>query len=228
MPQGVYEHRPAKFCRKCGNPKPLPGYCKPCRAAYMHRFYEEHREKPASNYNDHTICRKCGQPKLPGRCKSCCSRTYRKVYMRSYYENHKEKAARVQAEYYITNRDSSLARSRAWEKANPEFVAARKARRRVALHAAMGSHTTQEWRAIIARQRSKCAICKKRCRLTLDHMIPLSRGGSDLALNIQGLCKSCNSAKHAKELKQYNRSLFDRTTAFLGSGANHAKSLDQC
>lgn len=42
---------------------------------------------------------------------------------------------------------------------------------------------------------NKCAICKKEEWLTLDHITPLSKGGSNNIDNLQVLCKECNLKK---------------------------------
>lgn len=60
---------------------------------------------------------------------------------------------------------------------------------------AEGSHTAQEWAALIAACEGKCLRCKKIAPLTKDHVQPLSKGGADYIDNIQPLCRSCNSAK---------------------------------
>lgn len=41
----------------------------------------------------------------------------------------------------------------------------------------------------------ECGATKEDCRLEIDHIIPVSRGGSDELSNLQVLCKDCNSAK---------------------------------
>ncbi|MHB1787783.1 MAG: HNH endonuclease [Acidimicrobiales bacterium] len=40
--------------------------------------------------------------------------------------------------------------------------------------------------------------CGSRCRLEYDHIIPVSRGGSDTARNIELPCEVCNRAKGAR------------------------------
>jgi hypothetical protein len=42
-----------------------------------------------------------------------------------------------------------------------------------------------------------CAHCHQRRFLTLDHIVPVSKGGSDELSNLQTLCRSCNSRKGA-------------------------------
>jgi hypothetical protein len=48
------------------------------------------------------------------------------------------------------------------------------------------------------RDQGECARCGSRERLEYDHIIPVSKGGSNTARNIELLCQSCNGAKGAR------------------------------
>lgn len=61
-----------------------------------------------------------------------------------------------------------------------------------------GSFSLQEWEELKAKQGNRCAKCKEEKKLTIDHIIPLSKGGKNIISNIQPLCGSCNSSKGAK------------------------------
>lgn len=91
---------------------------------------------------------------------------------------------------------------RRYVKKHPELIAHLKARRYARKKNAEGSHTLKEWKDLLVKFDHKCAFCKKSEKLTKDHIIPLSKGGSDFISNIQPLCKSCNSKKHNKILPQ--------------------------
>lgn len=64
-----------------------------------------------------------------------------------------------------------------------------------------GSHTLGDWENLKAQYDWTCPHCYKvepKIVLTEDHIIPVSKGGSNNIENIQPLCKSCNSRKSNK------------------------------
>jgi len=86
---------------------------------------------------------------------------------------------------------------------DPDYWAVAKAKRKTMILKNGGSHTLQEWNDLKRKYNYTCAICGKKepeIHLTQDHIIPLSKGGSNDIENIQPLCKRCNSIKNAKIL----------------------------
>lgn len=133
----------------------------------------------------------------------------KRLYMAKYYADNRDCIMAKSRIYYEKNRDIVIARSAIWTSSHPEVRKAVKQRRRAREASANGFFTTAEWRAIIAKQKSRCALCGMKCKLTVDHIIPLSRGGSNYAFNLQGLCGCCNASKQAKILPDAHPSLFD-------------------
>lgn len=90
-----------------------------------------------------------------------------------------------------------------WRKRMKNFY---QKRRRARKHKNGGSHTIDEWETLKAQYNWTCPACESsepEIKLTEDHIIPLSKGGSDNIENIQPLCMKCNIAKKTKSIK-YN------------------------
>ena len=64
-----------------------------------------------------------------------------------------------------------------------------------------GSFTLGEWETLKAQYNWTCPACGRSepdIKLSVDHIIPVSGGGSNNIENIQPLCISCNSKKKTK------------------------------
>jgi len=73
--------------------------------------------------------------------------------------------------------------------------------RRARVRAAVGSFTVGEWETLKKQYGYKCPICGRQepdIQLTIDHVIPLAKGGDNNISNIQPLCMICNKQKAVK------------------------------
>ncbi len=57
--------------------------------------------------------------------------------------------------------------------------------------------TRSDWEALVQRQEGRCHDCGFEKKLTMGHLVPLSRGGLHDPSNIIGQCSACNSHQSA-------------------------------
>lgn len=170
-----------KRCAACGETKSLTEFSKNRRVSDGHHY----------------------------RCRECAN-AYRRqnprylAKAREYKRQRPDVMQRQRREYRENNREREAAKQREWYQANLEacrLKALQKARRRHAqTYNAEGSHTVEEWLAKLAAYQGKCHWCGQTItgRAHGDHLIPLSRGGSDDISNVVPSCASCNTRKKDK------------------------------
>ena len=104
-------------------------------------------------------------------------------------------------ERYALNRDKLIAQTAQYRKDHPEMVVMYNYRRK--------EHSNKNEKFVILSKEinkllsSLCVKCGTRERITLDHIIPVARGGRHSIGNLQPLCKSCNSSKSVKTIMEW-------------------------
>ena len=99
---------------------------------------------------------------------------------------------------------------RRWREKYPDHAAAHNWKIHSARRAVEGHFTPEDLNQILERQKRRCVYCKvKMTRRTksLDHIIPVSKGGTNWPSNLQFTCRRCNSRKNAKSHEVFAREM---------------------
>ena len=121
----------------------------------------------------------------------------REIMMKSKSKRKEKNRVYAQA-YYLRNKHKQYLYTRKWREANRARNVQQVVDRMARVRGAKGSFTFQEWLEVKKKHNSCCALCGKHeseVKLTRDHIIPITKGGSNYISNIQPLCGSCNSRK---------------------------------
>jgi 5-methylcytosine-specific restriction endonuclease McrA len=114
-----------------------------------------------------------------------------------WYSNNTQKAKTSSRYWRALNYERHRELVRVWAKINRDKRVVNEQRRRALKRNAEGNFTVDDWNRIVEAQEGRCLHCGIECKLTVDHIIPLSKGGTNWPENIQGLCRGCNSRKGA-------------------------------
>lgn len=179
-------------------------------AAYHKAWWDAHPEKKKERNRKASAKRQAEQPEAIA--------AYRAEWLerpgvrekRRVYESKRDKQIRSEAAVERAKippspllMDEAHVKAREWQRAyrerNREAYQAIKlasANKRRAAMKAGGSFTPGEWRAVCAQQNGLCFDCGERRRLTVGHLVPLSKGGPNVITNIVAQCMPCNLKQH--------------------------------
>ena len=128
-------------------------------------------------------------------------------YNKKYRQENPDIVKSARRNWHLAHKESENAiskeRMKQWVKDNPDRHRQNNRKRRANEYQAEGSHTLDQWRMLQCFYNDHCPRCGKEAKLSLDHIVPLIRGGTHYIDNIQGLCKPCNTAKRDRVIVDY-------------------------
>jgi 5-methylcytosine-specific restriction endonuclease McrA len=187
----------AGVCVWCGTRKPAPNRvrCPECLSSGRSTYAARVASK---------VCVKCARPATARLCADCTKKNAARCHR--YYKGHAKGQATRARDWRARNGRDCAAENRTpacrrqkrrWAKLHPESGRAKAARYRCKKLGAKGNAGE---RAILMRM----AIWGFRCWICggpydeIDHVIPLSRGGTNWPANLRPACRECNARKGAR------------------------------
>lgn len=123
------------------------------------------------------------------------------IWTRSAKKNHTKKLAAT-ASWWKAHPKENVAKVFKWSRENPSKVKALRVARSARLRNAHGMVTSVQIDELFNLYRGLCAYCANPAR-TIDHVVPLSRGGPHEIGNLLPACARCNFSKGAKSLDEW-------------------------
>jgi len=125
---------------------------------------------------------------------------------RAVYQRHRKVRIAKQVVRDRTRRTEIAAYRRLWWQGNPDKAAEYRNRRRAAKRRAGGHYIAEDIQALFEKQRGLCAYCREPLhRYHVDHVVALSKGGTNWPGNLCLACGPCNCSKRAKDRDEFMR-----------------------
>jgi len=202
---------PEKKCGSCRNFLPLSEFsnnkrfpdglqpsCKVCQKKAHDRWYAKHgdedreRKRIAYSNNPNT------QKERTRKYKEEHPEEY-KLSKKKWRDNNHERQIEAQKKYRKEHPEMMQASRLKWAVKNPDYPQRRQVRRNERIKSNGGEIDVQDWINLCSHYGNKCLCCgAENIEITLDHVIPLSCGGTNTIDNVQPLCRVCNSRKGVK------------------------------
>ena len=159
----------------------LQGYCKTCKKSLNHK-YDAKRSAKKSIYNKNRWGKIKDNPQ-------------RIAYHKKWLEDNKDHVSEKAKEYYQKNKQYVLVYN------------SNERAKKIGLSEMMSQ---SEWKFVVELADYKCLSCELSEYLSLDHVVPLSKGGENNILNVQPLCLRCHMKKGVRVVDFRNSEFIER------------------
>lgn len=179
---------PSKRCTRCGEDRPvdqfgrnkanrdgLQSWCRKCSLDHHYKYQAAHPEK---------------------------AREYAKRWKKKNPAAVRASGARARAAWTGRERAMAAGYAKAWKARNPDKNRAIRHARRARESSAPGSFSDTQLRARWDMWGGLCWMCGDIAD-SLDHVIALSRGGTNWPANLRPACRSCNSRKQDRDWREF-------------------------
>jgi len=203
-PQGpILPRTPQYFSRNRNNKDGLQPLCKACVSVYMAQYYERNSERKRQYQNEY---RQNNLEHVQEYDRQRAKLPHRKANAKRVLKNWRGK----KSDKYLKQLERHKPIARLHYINNPEMYQAYRHARRAREISAPGHFTSEDIKTQFKMQKGRCWHCQKELNRNyhIDHLIPLSRGGSNDARNIVISCPECNRSKNDKLPHEWNGRLF--------------------
>lgn len=198
-----------KICKKCGKMLiansinfhkkkngryGLRAECKKCYNEYSTKYYQDNKDSVNERMNKY-------------------NKTYYqdnkekfKEYNEQYYQDNKEERKKYRKEYYENNKEACKEVTKRWCANNPDKVFNICQRRREKEQNQGDGISKEQWLEIMTFFNWKCAYSGEtlsKDNRSIDHVIPLDKGGENEIWNLVPMLKNYNSQKHTKDMLEW-------------------------
>jgi len=125
-------------------------------------------------------------------------------------DQNQEKSKQISRNWKANNKERKKEVDKKWTQDNPEKVRERDRRRRArkynAVQNAIITVTHEDIELLKQAFSQSCVYCGSKEKLTIDHVIPLAKGGTHELKNLLPCCRSCNSSKNCSPVQSWYQS----------------------